>query len=324
MPTSPGKLGRPEAVPALIAAFEDPDADNLVVQSAAIGLGQLATTDDAAVIEALGDYVSEGRDAQARHFALIALANIGGRDEDPSANETRVTSHEEIVALLKKEIEGKGKSKDHRSWAALAGAIYSREIESAQPDFVDRIQAAYTKESNPSYKSAFAVALGLLNDQTSADQIFEDFNTRKENDFRGYACVALGFMNHTEAANAMRGLCQNKGTTPTLRLQVATGLGLMSDTQAVPVLIDTLQNANTLGVSSAVAKALGLIGDRDAIGPLNQIASDESKQKITRAFACVALGIVGEKTDLPWNAKISAHNNYRAKVPSIEEVLDIL
>jgi HEAT repeat protein len=98
----------------------------------------------------------------------------------------------------------------------------------------------------------------------------------------------------------------------------------MSDTEAVSVLITTLKDAQTLGVSSAVAKALGIIGDESAIDPLREIAFDPSIQNITRAFACVALGIVCEKTDLPWNARISQDNNYRARVPAIDEVLDIL
>ena len=68
----------------------------------------------------------------------------------------------------------------------------------------------------------------------------------------------------------------------------------------------------------------GLIGDRNSIAPLKAIASDEDVQELTRAFACVALGLVGEKTDLPWNARLKANNNYRAKVPSMAEVLDIL
>jgi HEAT repeat protein len=98
----------------------------------------------------------------------------------------------------------------------------------------------------------------------------------------------------------------------------------MGDPEAVDVLIQTLQSSQTLGVSSAVAKALGLIGDSSAIDPLKQIATDKSMGDITRAFACVALGMVCEKTSLPWNARISADNNYRARVPAIDEVLDIL
>ncbi|MCB9899147.1 MAG: HEAT repeat domain-containing protein [Planctomycetes bacterium] len=321
IPTSLGKLGDPAAVGPLVDTFKDRDADNLVLQSTAIGLGLLAGMDQPDVVNLLIDYVKEGKDEQTRHYCIIALAQIGARDENFEAHKDL---HDEVIDLLGKEIQKKGKSDAHRSWAALAGAIYSRGQEDQQPTFIERIEAAYKKESDPSFKSAFAVALGLLNDQGSAKMIFEDFNSRQEQDFRGYAAVALGFLQYTESADAMRGLVQNKTTTPTLRLQVATGLGLMSDTQAVPVLIETLDKANTLGVSSAVAKALGLIGDRDSIQPLKNIATNDSVQKITRAFACVALGIVGEKTDQPWNAAISANNNYRAQVPSIQEVLDIL
>ena len=108
------------------------------------------------------------------------------------------------------------------------------------------------------------------------------------------------------------------------RLDVATGLGLMGDPEATTTLTEALGDAQTLGVSSAVAKALGLIGDKRAVEPLTRIAMDEDVQAISRAFACVALGLVCERSDLPWNARIAADNNYRASVPAIAEVLDIL
>lgn len=321
IPTSLGKLGLPSAVPALLATFTDRDTDNIVLQSAAIGLGQLATVGDTEVVEALTKFIEEGKDSQTRHFSLISLAQIGARDED---FETNKSFHDDMYSLFAKEMQGKGKQQGHRSWAGIAAAIYSKPHTEIQPKVIDRLVAAYDDESDPSFKSAFAVALGLLDAKSAGDMIFADFNRNKEQDFRGYAGVALGFLQYDEAADALRGLCQNKATSPTLRLQAATGLGLMSDTQAVSTLIETLEGAQTLGVSSAVAKALGLIGDSDSISPLKEIALKDGKNPITRAFACVALGLVGEKTDLPWNASISANNNYRAKTPSIEEVLDIL
>jgi HEAT repeat protein len=157
-----------------------------------------------------------------------------------------------------------------------------------------------------------------------AESIHQDFLESNDEDFRGYAAVALGLMNYREAADDLRGYCQSKTIAPTFRLQVATALGLMADKEAVQVLVSTLKDAQTLGVSSAVAKALGIIGDEKAIEPLKEIAFDATVQNITRAFACVALGIVCEKTDLPWNSRISQDNNYRARVPAIDEVLDIL
>ncbi|HTE06535.1 MAG TPA: HEAT repeat domain-containing protein [Planctomycetota bacterium] len=110
---------------------------------------------------------------------------------------------------------------------------------------------------------------------------------------------------------------------PSYRLQVATALGLMGDTEAVAVLVTALQDAETLGVSSAVARALGLIGDGTAIDPLHALALAADKAPIARAFAAVALGRLCEMSALPWNARLAANNNYRARVPALDEVLDI-
>jgi hypothetical protein len=72
------------------------------------------------------------------------------------------------------------------------------------------------------------------------------------------------------------------------------------------------------------AQALGLIGDRSAVDPLLDIVKTTTNVDLQRAFAAVALGIIGEKEDLPWNYVFSVNSNYRAKVPALSEILDIL
>ena len=320
IPTTLGKLGDVEAVPTLVDVLSDRDTDLYVRQSAAIGLGRLASITDDEVIEALSDYIKEGRDVQTRHFSFISLAKIGARDEAP---QDHAEAHEKIVSLFGREMTKPSKSK-HEPWAGIGGALYARAHTGEQASMIERLKKAYEGTKDPSDKSAFAVALGLLNSKEMAPVLLDDFLSSKDQDLRGYLAIGLGLCNWTDAAEAMRGIVKNKTTTPTFRLQVATALGLMSDEQAVSTLIETLSTAETLGVSSAVAKALGLIGDKSAIPELQDIADDDDRNDITRAFACVALGIVGEKTDLPWNASISEDNNYRARVPAIDEVLDIL
>jgi hypothetical protein len=53
------------------------------------------------------------------------------------------------------------------------------------------------------------------------------------------------------------------------------------------------------------------------------VLADTKAGAMSRAFAAVALGILGEKTDLPWNAPISSNGNYAAMAPAVGEVLDI-
>lgn len=320
VPTTLGKLGRRASLEPVMATFLDRDTNNLVRQSAAIALGRLATVEDERAVEALIDCIAEGKDEQTRHFAFISLGKIGARDTEVEAHGE---AHAAILGTLGREIS-KPDRRTHRSWAALAAAIYGRSHVRAQPDLIDRLTAAYEKERDPSFKAAFALSLGLLGARSAASDIYADFLETQDRDFKGYAAVSLGFLEHLEAADALRRTVEDRSTPPTFRLQAATGLGLMADRQAVSVLIDTLQSAQTLGVSSAAAKALGLIGDREALAPLTVLARDDDASELTRAFAAVALGIVGEKSDLPWNAAISEDNNYRARVQSMEEVLDIL
>ena len=49
---------------------------------------------------------------------------------------------------------------------------------------------------------------------------------------------------------------------------------------------------------------------------------------MSRAFSAVALGLVGDKEQVPWNSKIAANTNYRANVETLTGsstgILDIL
>lgn len=331
VPTAIGKLASrarspdPSVLPPLLAAFQHRDTDALVRQSLAIALGLLGEAGagesrDVPVVQALLDYVTAGKDAGTRQFALIALAQIAARDDDPTAHDG---VHAAIQQLLAREI-AKPSSASNQPWATLAAALYGRAQPGARADFSMLVSEAYATEKNPSLRAADALALGLLDDRAMAATLFEDFQTATEPAFKGYAALALGFLDHTDAAERLRNECRAKTITPGYRMQVATALGLLGDREAVAVLSETLENAQTLGVSAAVAKALGLIGDESAIAPLMKLAADPEKSALTRAFACVALGRLCEKTSLPWNQPIMADSNYLVAVPAIAEVCDIL
>jgi HEAT repeat protein len=325
VPTALARLAGPdgddEALARVLAAFTDRDTDGVVRQSCAIALGLLARIDQAEALASLEDCIAEGRDAQTRHFAIIALAEIGRRDSDHVAEHP--DQHRALRALFARELL-KPETRSHRSWAALASAIYARSVRPAIPETGTLLAKAYARETDLSYKAACAVALGLLGYQPAAGALLEDFTQVGDQGFRGYAAVALGLLDHQPAAEPLLVLCRSRATEPAFRLQVATALGLLGEQAAVPVLVGVLQSAPTTNVSSAVAKALGLIGDVSAVEPLRAVALDRSAPAAARAFACVALGIVCERGALPWNARLRQDHNYRMRVPALEEVLDIL
>ena len=51
--------------------------------------------------------------------------------------------------------------------------------------------------------------------------------------------------------------------------------------------------------------------------PLVEMLEDEDLTDSARGFAAVALGIVAERGDLPWNAKFSRDINYRANTTTL-------
>jgi len=323
VPTAMARLADQGALVALLDTFGNRDSSQLVRQSTALAVGQLAVLDDDAVVSALTREVEQGRDTQTRHFALIALGQIGGRSLMADKGDPRRTAHEDLLALLGRELSGRGKSRAHRPWAALAMALHTSPHPELQGRVIDRLLAASDDESDPSVRGALTIALGLLGHRGSGERLLTEFRSCRDEALRGNIALALGLVGHVEAAETLRRACIRKGGSPELRLHLAMGLGLLADGQTVGALIETLQNASTLGVASAAARALGMIGDRAAIEPLGTVSLDGTVQPITRGFAAVALGLLAERSDLPWNEAIRANSNYRAMVPALVEVADI-
>jgi len=318
-PTALGKLGDPIALDKIVNTFKLPKLKDYMLQSCAIGMGQLASIDDTEVIDLLIKYIGSGKNDQARHFSFIALGQIGARDKETEKNKAH---HDKLANFLLKEIVKPGKI-THLPWACLAAAIHAQKHEDYQGDVIEKIFEMYKKNKSPSYRGAISISLGLLNAKSKANYLFEELKRVNDPPLKGYLAVSLGLMSHKLAADVIREIARTEVRSFRLRLQAATSLGLMGDAEAVDVLVDALKKGKTLTITSSAAQALGRIGDVSAIPPLRDILNKKGNP-LARAFAAVALGIIGEKTDLPWNAVISENYNYRAKTDAISEILDIL
>ncbi len=319
IPVALGKLGNPVALSPIVKAFKEDKQNDWIRQSCTIAIGQLATIEDEEVINLLLKYAKEGKDVQTRHFCFVALAQIGTRDDDYA---THQETHKKISNFFLSEIARPSKTQ-HLSWASISSAIHSLKHNALQAPVISKIREKFSETKVPSEKGAIAVSLGLLNATGHAKMIHDALLDTKNKALQGHLCIGLGLMNYGKAAEKLRDFAANE-IVFRLRLQAATALGLMGDTEAVDVLVKALETGQTLSVTSSAAKALGLIGDSSAIAPLKNILEDSKANNLARAFAAVALGIIGEKTNLPWNACISENCNYRAKVDAISEVLDIL
>lgn len=310
---------------ALLKAFGDRDTDDRVRQSLAIALGLVGTipSDDLgqdAVLRTLLEYCSAGRNDGTRELCFIAVGQIGRND---AAAPEHPRAHQALRELFVTQCVQPTVAGD-RAWAALGAAIYGQVQTEARPELAESLIAAYSSEGDPSYRGAFALALGLLDEAQRADELYADFQQQQDQELNGFIALALGFMSYSPASETLRTICQAKPILAMYRMRLATSLALLADEGTDEALIGLLGEGHAVGVNAAAAKALGLIGGAPALVTLQAIAADQHTAELARAFACVALGMICEKTALPWNARLSADSNFRSLAPTLREVLDIL
>jgi HEAT repeat protein len=313
---------RAEVVRALVRELRSDESEQrrnqALVQSAAIALGRLASADDAEASAALEETYRESADAQTGYFALVALAEIGGRK-----------NRDRLLGALES-----GKKALEKPWAALAlGVLEQRRLGRREaPD--GEIGAALLREidaiKNPESVAALAVALGLARHEAAAPRLRELLERyRAHDELAGYLCIALALLDDEAAIEPIRAVVESAGRRPRLLLQGAIALGRLGDKRAADQLVDRMgaegQNLVTLG---SLAYAVGQIGDRRSIDRLVAMLDDESASDLARAFAAVALGGVADKEAEPWNAKIARSVNYRAATDALTNqvsgILDIL
>ncbi len=313
-----GKLGNQTVLPALARVFREGKQNPWVRQSCAIGLGCLSGIEDKKEIAILSDSVNSERDVQAKHFAMISLARICARDPLFARHEKL---HRKTNALFLAELSRSGIAQS-RSWAALAAALHAMQHMALHTETIAAIGSAFRKANDPSEKGACAVSLGLLEARCEAALLVDELSESKDETLRGYLCIGLGLMRWKDAAPAIRDLLDDESLY-SLRIQAATALGLMGDPEMVDLLIKPLEQSRDLTIMSSAARALGLIGDQSAIGPLTTILGDPDAGSLARSCAATALGVLGEKTDLPWGAVLAENFNYCLKTDVMVTVFSI-
>lgn len=322
VPTAIARLEGIEHINEFVKILGDKKENQFVRQSVVLALGLLGRAvppdqRDAVlpdVVKTLITVQEDGRSLQEKYFTNIALGQVG--------------TDKAIDHLIR--VVQKGKNVE-QPWGALGLGVYGFDLPSGMsPDarVKEVVHQAFVKEKDPSNVGAFAITLGLLKAKTSQDQVARAFEEARIDETKGYLAISLGLMGANDKAEDIRNAV-NKAKRRAEQLQLLSiALGVLSDKEIVPILVDIMREARTTAVYAAVAQALGFIGDQRSVDPLVKLVANKDLSGEARAFAIVALGIVGDKEELPWNTKISQDMNYRASVNTLTGgsigVLDIL
>lgn len=285
-----------------------------VRQSCALALGRLCRPVDAdqAFCRRLLEAARDDPDRGTRHFALLALGQIGGPPQR--------------AALLELFAESGPAA---RAWCALALGVLS---------FRDYERQKYTVGSIDPDTEIGATLLAAFEDERAPALL-------------GALAIGLGLNQHAAAAAPMRALLRDAVADERLASQLCTGLALMHDRRAIEVLMDVMarsQRRPDLFVAAAVALgkigdknaaddilrlgaqdpdslarhavrmlALGQIGDQRVLVPLCGVLADADLPPLRRAFAAVAVGGICADGWLPWNASLAANLNFHALTPTL-------
>ncbi|HEX9795017.1 MAG TPA: HEAT repeat domain-containing protein [Planctomycetota bacterium] len=322
-----------DAVNQFLALLGGRSTNNWIRESCVQALGMLTKFEapySSQVVSTLMEVADKGKDRQEKNFSAIALAYIGST--------TDVGSRKKITEFLLGGLDGKF-STPYRTWAGLGLGVMAFKVQEGGGQVSSVVPAAllasFNKAKNPSEKACYAVALGLMKNESAKNDIRAAMEDARDPSFRGYAAVALGLMGAREHKDYISKVVMDSRRLPDLLRQASIGLGLMSDREVVTTLLKLLEGEDgstpPLSVLAATATALGFIGDASSVDPLVRMLENENDYTpLARAFAAVALGIVADKEYLPWNSKVSEDLNYRAAVDTLTDsrsgsgLLDIL
>jgi HEAT repeat protein len=214
---------------------------------------------------------------------------------------------------------------------------------SAEARLASRTALVDARQSSDS--GAFSIACGLARDHEAKDQLLATltrsrrpsslWGTKPDQHFipdpievaRGYAAVGLGLMGDRTAIAPMHEVLKQFKYQSDLFKDVALALCSLGDESLVPELLDMLTSSKSIASQAAISLALGASGDARSVDPLISLLQNKEFTELGRSFAAVALGMIADKDDLPWNAKFAANVNYRASTPTLSDqscgILDI-
>jgi HEAT repeat protein len=325
-PIALGKLDRPEAhetIPALLRALRDTSTPAQIERSIVIALGRLARMTDAAARDMLGKIIAGHRDAQCRHFARIALAEIAARDganwsEHPSAHQT-------LANRLMRDLGGSSR-RTERPWTALALGIALRPYRIQQPKLTAlagrALSEAMGRSRDVSEQVAIAVALGLLGARDQGKAVLGLLDEAYDPVHQGALAIALALLDCREAAPRLREMMRDGMTDWFLRRDLARALAILDQRGGLETLLDMLARSRSKYETASIALALGFLDDSRDIPSLLALLDHPRGSGMVRVMAGDVLGLLGEKTLLLWRSRILADHNYRAEIPAVTQMVE--
>ena len=265
-----------------------------VRRAMAMALGTIGREDSS--IKALQQAYRVDRDKGVKGFALLSMALMKKND----ANKMVVNDTLRRALVRERDNVVKG-------FAALAVGL-SKDEEGGK-----LLLNVFLKERNPDVRAAAAVGMGIMKYKQALPDLGQEVKKPKDGgEARGYACVALGMIGDPAASDYLKSVLKDVNI-PYLKWASATGLAILNDKSAIPMIMEWINDKNQITRESAI-RSLSYFRDDSTISPLlDQFRKEKSDH--VRTMCIVTLGMIGDVSDeIPVLRRIGRNVNWIAAV----------
>lgn len=321
VPQALGALGpylspelREDCVDLLFQTAKRRGESEVIREGCVLALGQLGDADEDAldvhIRRELMDLVKNGI-LQTRTYAMLALARVGTRTGSGEGDPRKGVR--EVQAFLLKRL-GRAKSQDE-AWNALALGVLARGMrdndEIPATSLLMALREGLRGATSPSENAAYAIALGLARDTTSA-QVLGALAQELDPETQALVAIGLGMTGSIEAVGPLRAIVQESAHQPATLEAASRALALLHDQGLMSELEGVGAQCDCIQTHQGMSLALGRSRNPRAVVPLLAILENRGAVDVERAYAAVGLGYLAEKDPIPWSADISVDVHYRA------------
>jgi len=247
-----------------------------------------------------------------RRYSLIAMGQVAARPGVNSEEPYQATKPLRGI-LLHHMTKGR---RDLRSWSAmglglLGYGLRQRGIE-PDPEIDLAIRTAIVNNWKSDDLGAYAIAAGLRGDMEAVEPLLDRLRRARDPGAKAHVAVALGMLRDPRAIEPLREVLTGKRVHPGLLAEAGLALGLIGDASEAPALIERLGTSEDPALRSALATALGALGDEASIRALTELLCDDSADPEVRTAAVIALGRLCDEAQVPWRTRLIRGTNYHA------------
>jgi hypothetical protein len=252
---------------------------------------------------------AQGGEGLTRRFALISLARAGVRDgRGAHGTENLLATRRFLLGELQ------AAATPVRPWAALAlGVGEALRVQAGNmPSGRCRPRSARGSRITGTARGRRVVAGHVPGAASEGARDAARGSARRARlGGRGRTpAMALGLLGWDGAVISLRKVVQDSRFRPLVLRDASIALGMLGSSEAVTGLVGMLGDAQSIAVQSAIASALGYVGDERSLDALLELMKKSARPDRVRAFAAAALGGVCDTSSTPWNAPIASSVNY--------------